>query len=140
MKPPKIEQSELVSGETIEDQLHGLSHEQLEILRASRWVLTNKRKPPKDLTEVYSVFRGSDDDEESEVAQATMDPSSQVASTTAGATSEQPSEQQQGQLQVNPMRAMMMEMMTEFMATGVLLLDMRHLTPTIRGMGLHISL
>ena len=52
VKPPKVEKSELASGETLEDQLHGLSHDQLEITRASRWVIKNKRKPPKDLTDL----------------------------------------------------------------------------------------
>ena len=94
VKPPKVEESELASGETLEDQLHGLSHDQLEIMRASRWVLKNKRKPPKDLTDVYSVFRGSDDDEVSQVASATMDQPSQVASASAGATLDQPLQQQ----------------------------------------------
>ena len=78
MKPPPVDSSELASGETVKDQLHGLSHEQLEIVRASRWVLTNKRKPPKDMKELYSVFKSSDGDKESDVAPATVDTSSQV--------------------------------------------------------------
>ena len=82
MEPPEVDSSQLVAGETVENQLHGLSYKQLETIRASRWVIKNKRKPPEEFVREHQVFKDLGDDE---------DTSSHVTSTSmAGATQYQP--------------------------------------------------